>query len=188
MIHAPEGEKPYLNPYISGIGIGTILFISFFLIGKGLGGSGSLTRLLAFSLDSVVPEYAASLDYFSRYLTGTLHPLDNWLVYMLIGVFAGGLIAAFRGKRTKAILLKGEHTTNKRRILTAFLGGILVALGARLAGGCTSGLAITGASVLAVAGWVFLSIGFCSRIDCRFLHAQRMAITPKKQYESLEKI
>ena len=168
MIHDPEGEKPYLNPYISGIGIGTILFISFFLIGKGLGGSGSLTRLLAFSLDSVVPEYAASLDYFSRYLTGTLHPLDNWLVYMLIGVFAGGLIAAFRGKRTKAILLKGEHTTNKRRILTAFLGGILVALGARLAGGCTSGLAITGASVLAVAGWVFFLSVFAAGLTVAF--------------------
>ncbi|NQU64200.1 MAG: YeeE/YedE family protein [SAR324 cluster bacterium] len=169
MIQAPEGEKPYLNPYISGVGIGTILFLSFFLIGKGLGGSGSLTRLLAFSLDTVAPKYTATVDYFSRYLTGTVHPLDNWLVYMLIGVVTGGLIDAISGKRTKKIImLKGDHTTNKRRTLTAFLGGILVALGARLAGGCTSGLAITGSSVLAVAGWVFFLSVFAAGLIVAF--------------------
>lgn len=169
MINAPEGEKPYLNPYIGGIGIGTILFLSFFLIGKGLGGSGALTRLLAFGLDSVAPEYAGTVDYFGGYLTGSLHPLDNWLVYMLIGIFAGGLIAGIQGKRIKTIMLKGENTTNRRRVLTAFFGGILVAFGARLAGGCTSGLALTGASVLAVAGWVFFLSVFASGLAVAFL-------------------
>ncbi|MCP4756826.1 MAG: hypothetical protein GY866_38680, partial [Proteobacteria bacterium] len=55
MINAPENEKPYLNPYIGGIGIGTILFLSFFLVGKGLGASGALTRLLAFGMDKIAP-------------------------------------------------------------------------------------------------------------------------------------
>ena len=169
MIDAPEGEKPYLNPYIGGIGIGTILFLSFFLVGKGLGGSGALTRLLAFSLDSVAPAYAASLDYFSRYLTGTLHPLDNWLVYMALGILVGSLIAGVRGNRIKTIMLKGPNTSNKRRIITAFSGGILVAFGARLAGGCTSGLALTGASVMAVAGWVFFLSVFAAGMAVAFL-------------------
>lgn len=169
MIDPPKGEKPYLNPYIGGIGIGIILFFSFLLVGKGLGGSGSLTRLLAFGLDSAIPAYTATLGYFDRYLTGSLHPLDNWLIYMLIGVFAGGLIAAIRGRRFKTVLLKGDNTTNGRRIVTAFAGGILVALGARLAGGCTSGLALTGASVMAVAGWVFFLSVFAAGLAVAFL-------------------
>ncbi len=169
MIDAPKNEKPYLNPYLGGIGIGTILFLSFFLIGKGLGGSGALTRLLAFSMDSVAPEFTSSLDYFSRYLTSTFHPLDNWLVYMMIGILAGGLVAGIRGKRMKTIMLKGDNTTNTRRVITAFSGGILVAWGARLAGGCTSGLALTGASVQAVAGWVFFMSVFASGLIVAYL-------------------
>lgn len=169
MIDAPKGEKPYLNPYLGGVGIGIILFFSFLLVGKGLGGSGALTRLLAFGMDSVTPGYTATLSYFDRYLTGSLHPLDNWLVYMLVGIFAGGLIAGIRGKRMKTLMLKGENTTNSRRIATAFFGGILVALGARLAGGCTSGLALTGASVMAVAGWVFFLSVFAAGMAVAFL-------------------
>jgi len=168
MINAPENEKPYGNPYLAGIGIGVILFFSFFLVGKGLGGSGAITRFFVFGLDKVAPEHTAGISYFQRYLTSSTHMLDNWLVYMIIGVFAGGLIAAIRGKRTKAIMLKGDNTTTKRRIITAFAGGVLVALGARLAGGCTSGLAITGASMMAVAGWVFFLSVFAAGLFVAF--------------------
>ncbi|MCP4754974.1 MAG: YeeE/YedE family protein, partial [Proteobacteria bacterium] len=153
---------PYLNPYIGGIGIGTILFLSFFLVGKGLGASGALTRLLAFGMDKIAPVHTAGISYFDRYLTSSTHPLDNWLVYMMIGIVAGGLIAGIRGKRIKTAMLKGDNTTNKRRIVTAFVGGLLVAFGARLAGGCTSGLALTGASIQAVAGWVFFMSVFAA--------------------------
>ncbi len=155
MINPPENEKPYMNPYFGGIAIGTVLFLSFFLVGKGLGASGALTRLLAVGMEKVTPEHVAGISYFDRYLASATHPLDNWLVYMMIGIFAGGLIAGIRGKRIKTMMLKGPNTTNKRRVITAFSGGILVAFGARLAGGCTSGLALTGASIGAVAGWVF---------------------------------
>ncbi len=168
MINAPENEKPYINPYLGGIGIGTILFFSFLFVGKGLGASGALTRFLAFGMDKIAPEHTSGIPYFERYFSTTEHLLDNWLVYMMVGVFIGGLLAAIRGNRTKAIMLKGENTTNRRRIITAFAGGILVALGARLAGGCTSGLALTGASVLAVAGWVFFLSVFASGLVVAF--------------------
>ncbi|MBU2509718.1 YeeE/YedE family protein [bacterium] len=168
MINAPENEKPYINPYIGGIGIGTVLFLSFLLVGRGLGASGSLTRFLAYGMDKIVPEHTSGITYFDQYLSSSVHPLDNWLVYMMIGIFAGGLIAAIRGKRTKTMMLKGDHTTNKRRVVTAFVGGILVALGARLAGGCTSGLALTGASVLAVSGWVFFLSVFAAGLIVAF--------------------
>lgn len=42
------------------------------------------------------------------------------------------------------------------RLLTVFWGGVLTGFAARLARGCTSGVALTGGSQLALAGWVFV--------------------------------
>jgi hypothetical protein len=66
-------------------------------------------------------------------------------------------------------LYKGPNTTTGRRIVTALVGGVLVALGARLAGGCTSGLALTGASILGVAGWVFFLSVFAAGLVTAFI-------------------
>ena len=41
-------EKPYVNPYLGGMVLGIILFLSLFLTGNGLGSSGGTTRLVAF--------------------------------------------------------------------------------------------------------------------------------------------
>jgi uncharacterized membrane protein YedE/YeeE len=42
-----------------------------------------------------------------------------------------------------------------KRMLGAFLGGLLAMFGARLADGCTSGNGISGSLQLAVGGWTF---------------------------------
>lgn len=148
-------EKPYWNPYIGGMGIGIVLFLGFFLVGKGFGDSGALTRIVAFTADKTIPVHAEQLIYFKRYLTTSTHPLNHWLVYMLLGIALGGLVSGMRGKRMKKEFVKGPNTTNRRRIVTAFIGGMLVTFGARMAGGCITGMAMTGAAMLGVAGWVF---------------------------------
>ena len=148
-------EKPYLNSYIGGMGIGLILFLGFFLVGQGFGDSGALTRIVAFVVDTVIPVHTEQLIYFKRYLTTSTHPLNHWLVYMLIGIALGGLVSGMRGKRMKKEFIKGPNTTNRRRIVTAFVGGLLVTFGARMAGGCLTGMAMNGAAMLGVAGWIF---------------------------------
>lgn len=45
------------------------------------------------------------------------------------------------------------------RLIVACIGGALMAFGARLAGGCTSGHGISGAMQLSVSSWIAL-IGF----------------------------
>ena len=32
--------KPYMNPYLSGVGIGVVLLLAFLIMGRGLGASG----------------------------------------------------------------------------------------------------------------------------------------------------
>jgi uncharacterized membrane protein YedE/YeeE len=65
-------------------------------------------------------------------------------------------------------IYKGPNTTNKRRIVAAMVGGILAAIGARLAGGCTSGLALTGAPMLGLAAWVFFISVFAAGLIVAF--------------------
>lgn len=148
-------SKGYLNPYIGGMGIGIVLFLGFFLVGQGFGDSGALTRIASFFMNELFPVHTEKLVYFKRYLTTSSHPLNHWLIYMLIGIALGGLVSGMRGKRMTKEFIKGPNTTNRRRIITAFVGGMLVTFGARMAGGCITGMAMTGAAMLGVAGWLF---------------------------------
>ncbi len=169
MIQAAKNERPYMNPYLGGIGIGVILFSVFFITGKGLGASGALTRLFTFTMDKITPTYVSGVEYLNNYAATENGPLYHWLFFMFIGIMLGGLFAGISGNRMKTEMFKGPNTTKQRRIITAFIGGFLVALGARLAGGCTSGLALTGASVLGVSGWVFFLSVFAAGLTTAFV-------------------
>ncbi|MBT4287140.1 MAG: YeeE/YedE family protein [Deltaproteobacteria bacterium] len=169
MINAQKHEKAYINPYLGGIGLGMVLFFTFFVAGKGLGASGALTRMFTFTLNLMSPTYVAGHDYLYKYVSSSNHVLYHWLTFMLVGVVIGSLVAGFRQKRMKVEMLKGPGTTKNRRIMTAFAGGILVAFGARLAGGCTSGLALTGAATLGAAGWVFFLSVFTAGLAVAYI-------------------
>ncbi len=143
------------NPYFAGMGIGIALFMAFFLVGKGFGDSGAMTRIFAYLMSKVAPIHTDSLYYFKRYLSTSYHPLAHWTVFVIIGTIIGGFVSGLRGRRMNMELIKGNNTTKRRRIITALIGGFLVAFGARMAGGCITGLAITGGSLLGLAGWIF---------------------------------
>lgn len=148
--------KPYWNAYVAGIGLGLVLLATFLLAGRGLGASGAMTRFTTFVTDKVTLGAAESNAYFKKYLPENKHPLDDFLVYMFVGIFIGGLFSGSAARRVRKEIVRGPRTTDRRRLFFAFLGGILSALGARLARGCTSGQALTGGATLAVGSWLFM--------------------------------
>ena len=148
----------FSNPYFAGMGIGIALFLAFFLVGRGFGDSGAMTRIFAYLMSKFTPEHTDTLYYFKRYLSTSGHPLYHWVVFVLIGSAIGGLVSGLKGKRMKMEFIRGPNVSRKRRIITSLIGGILVALGARMAGGCVTGLAITSGSLLSVAGWLFFFV------------------------------
>jgi uncharacterized membrane protein YedE/YeeE len=165
----PELDKPrpYWNPYVAGVALGLVLLTTFVVMGRGLGASGAMTRVAAYGVhkvDAVLhggtraesSTVATRNDYLSKYVSADSDPFDDFLIYMFFGVLAGGFIGGIRGHRFKLKVMRGERTTNTRRILLAILGGVLSAWGARLARGCTSGQALTGGATLAVGSWVFM--------------------------------
>lgn len=152
--------KPYWSPYLSGTGLGLVLLASFVFMGRGLGASGALTRLSAYFMKMISSEHAFSLTYLQEYLKDDYHVLNEFLVFMLAGVFIGGFISAALSNRVIWGTEKGATFPVWGRLSLAFLGGIISAFGARLARGCTSGHALSGGASLALGSWIFLIFAF----------------------------
>jgi len=151
----------FWSPYIAGIGLGLTLLATFVITGWGLGASSAFSLLAGVGINKVDPEYARSLKYFSQYLNVEA-PLMNWILFEIIGLFLGALVASlvagnFRLKLDKVTRMKGAT-----RVLTAFGGGILIGFASRLARGCTSGIGLSGGAELTIAGWVFVVAMFIS--------------------------
>ena len=85
----------------------------------------------------------------------------SWEVIFLLGVLLGGfLTSVFITKTFKFRILpplwkKHKNTSPTSRLLWSFIGGFMVVFGARMAGGCTSGHFLSGASQTAVSGLIF---------------------------------
>ncbi len=152
--HPPQ---PYWNPYVAGFGLGLVLLGAFLIMGRGLGASGAFSSLVAVGVDTVAPTHAATSEFYSEYLgDGTRSPLLDWLVFEVIGVFAGGFLSGALAGRVRPGIERGPSISNRGRLIFAFAGGALMGFGAKLARGCTSGQALTGGALLNVGSWAFM--------------------------------
>jgi len=118
-----------------------------------IGVSGTYPRFIGAILRRVAPAYAASNPYLVK--MGSLITPETMLV---VGLLIGGFLAARLGRATAVPAAEAVHareTSNGRRYVDAFLGGMLIIFGARLAGGCTSGHIISGITQLSVSGILF---------------------------------
>jgi uncharacterized membrane protein YedE/YeeE len=154
-------RRPYMNPYLAGIGLGLVLLAAFVIMGRGLGASGAFSSTMSWLVNAVAPEHAQANEYFQGYLgDGSTHPLKAWLVFEVIGVAAGALISGLLAGRVHITVEKGPRASTAARLLCAFAGGMLMAFGAHLARGCTSGQALTGGALLNVGSWAFMIMVF----------------------------
>ena len=150
--------KALWNPYLGGVILGLVLLATFLLMGFGLGSSGAAARMGYAATYAVAPGLVEQSAYLSKYVGPGLNPLDNWLVFLVIGVFLGGLVSSILAGRNDKAIIKGEHSdfSNKKRLLYALLGGALMGIAARFGRGCTSGQALTGGALLSVGSWAFM--------------------------------
>ncbi len=153
--------RPYANPYLAGIGLGLVLLASFVTMGRGLGASGAFSAGVAWALDAVAPAWVAQNEYLAPYIGDrSTHPLKAWLVFEVTGVVVGALLSGLLAGRVKRVIEKGPRASNGSRLSLAFLGGLLMAVGADLARGCTSGQALTGGALLNAGSWAFMMCVF----------------------------
>lgn len=167
--------KPYWNPYLSGIGLGLVLLLSFVIMGRGLGASGAFSSGVAYLMEKVAPAHTKANEFYGEYLgDGTKNPLKDWLVFEVLGVFVGGFISGALGGRIKKSVERGPNITDKKRLIFAFAGGAIMGIGAKLARGCTSGQALTGGAVLNLGSWAFMM--------CVFAGAYALAYFMRRQW------
>ena len=154
-------NQGFWSPYVTGTILGLALVAAFYGSGRGLGASGTFSLVAGVGTNAVAPGYAGNLKYLSRYLDQP-QPLLDWGLFLLIGVFLGALAGSLASRKFRIMFDKGESMSVRTRVLTAFGGGALIGFAARLARGCTSGVALTGGSQLALAGWGFVIAMFAS--------------------------
>ena len=151
-----RAEKAYLNPYLAGILLGVVLFLSFFITGSGLGASGGMNRIIVFFEDLVFPAHIDRTAYLTSMAGGESNPLDSWIVFVTAGTVIGGFISGWFNGRFKVETNAGPRVSRRLRWVMAFVGGGFMGYGARLARGCTSGQALSGGAVLSVGSWAFM--------------------------------
>lgn len=174
VVHERAAERtrtaqPYMNPYLAGIGLGLVLLAAFVLVGRGLGASGAFNSTLAWLGSLVAPGFVRSNGFLSVYLEGDSHPLKAWLVFEVVGAFAGALLSGLLAGRVRVVVEKGPRVAVATRLALAFVGGGLMAFGAALARGCTSGQALTGGALLNLGSWVFMMCVFGGAYAVAFL-------------------
>lgn len=152
--------RPYWNPYVTGVGLGLTLTIAYLVLGTGLGASGAITRAATTAMHAAMPQAVEENATLGAYYEGGGNPLHNYLVWMFAGVLVGGLLSAAAARRVQVQVERGPRLSVRGRVLLTLLGGALAGLGARFAGGCTSGLALSGGALLSAGAMVFVATTF----------------------------
>jgi uncharacterized protein len=156
VVRAP---RPYADPYVAGTGLGLVLLAAFVVMGRGLGASGAFASSAAGLVAAAAPQRAAASSLFAGYLGGS-GPWSEWLLFELAGVVAGGFLSALAAGRLRLTIERGPHAGRGSRLVYAFGGGSVMGIGAVLARGCTSGLALTGGALLSAGSWLFMIAAF----------------------------
>jgi uncharacterized membrane protein YedE/YeeE len=151
----------YWSPYGAGVLLGLTLLATFFVAGRGLGASGAFSLATAATLHAAAPDMTDRLVYFSRYFQSPA-PLLDWNIFLIIGVLAGALGGSLFYRTFRWSFDKSASMTVRSRFASALGGGVLIGFSARLARGCTSGVALTGGAQLVVAGWIFVIAMFAA--------------------------
>jgi uncharacterized protein len=147
-------QKKYLNPYLAGVILGVALLAAYLLAGRGLGASSVPMRTVVAIEKAISPAHVDATPYLAKYGGGSKNPFDNWLVFEVIGVLLGSFASAFFGGRIKGETNHGPQINDKTRWIAAVGGGILFGYGARLARGCSSGVALSGGATMAFGSWI----------------------------------
>ncbi len=111
-----------------------------------------------------------------KYAKNAANPLNYSFVFvlaMIVGGFVASKLQHKQNSQDDSIMPQvwrqsiGDSTST--RLVAAFLGGVLVLIGARLAGGCTSGHMMSGMMQTSLSGYLFALGAFATAVPVAFL-------------------
>jgi hypothetical protein len=110
-----------------------------------------------------------------------MSPGITWQVWLMLGVLGGSFASSKMAGKARLRWLPDTEwqarfgPSRLLRLGVAFVGAALVQVGAGIAGGCTSGLAISGGAALAPAAFLFMAGMFAGGIPAAWLMHRRRA-------------
>jgi uncharacterized membrane protein YedE/YeeE len=155
---------PAWSPYLVGAGIGLLIWTSFLLSDRPLGCSTAYSKTAGMVESAISRTSAEAMPYYRKFT-----PAIDWQWTLLAGIVIGAFLSSYLAGTFTVFLVPpffGARfgTDPLLRGAVALAGGILLGLGARLAGGCTSGHGISGTLQLSLASWVAAACFFIGGI------------------------
>ncbi len=160
------------SPYVAGAVFGLVSALSGVLAKQMLGASASFVSAAGLILQGIAPSLIDNM-----YFKFVMPPSVSWQMILMVGTMIGAFVAALLMGDFKFRWLPGPDpqwrevfgSSRIKRALIVFFSGMIVEFGGRLAGGCTSGLAISGAIQLSPAAFIFMGAMFASGIPTAWL-------------------
>jgi hypothetical protein len=165
-------RKDTWSPYVAGILLGVIGLLAVLLANALLGASGAFESFVGWVGKNL------NLSIFNNTYWGTalgrampiMRPEITWSVILLVGTIFGGTIGALTSHTFKfrwnddAQWKRIFGSQPWKRFVIGFFGAALLEYAAGIAGGCTSGLAISGGMTFTPAAFLFIGGMFVSGI------------------------
>jgi uncharacterized membrane protein YedE/YeeE len=168
-VNATDYDGGAWSPYVVGAGIGVLSWLTFLFADKIIGASSFYATVAGFIGKVLAPRHIQSLSYYQ-----TNPPRADWAFFFVCATIIGGFVAAWSGGEFRNEWLHpmwrdkfGDSLL--LRALIGFAGGVLMAFGSRLAGGCTSGHGISGTLQLNVGSWVAVGAMFAGGVATAML-------------------
>ncbi len=172
---AVQLQKEHWSPYSAGVLLGITCILAVLIAHRTLGASSAFASIGSTAVNVAAPQAADQNMYFKFIMP----PGFNWEIALLIGVFFGGMLGALSSGTFK-LRWNDDPTWKKvfgpqrwKRFVIGFIGAIILQIGAGIAGGCTSGLAISGGMLLAPSAFLFMAGMFISGIGVALLIYRR---------------
>ena len=159
-------SKELWSPYVAGILLGIVGVLAVWLSNSLLGASGAFETIAGFLGKKIAPTL-----FDNMYFNFIMPPGLTWGVVLFVGTILGGTLGALTSRTFKLRLMDDDAQWKRifgpqlwKRWLLLFVGAVILEYGAGIAGGCTSGLAISGGMLLAPAAFLFIAAMFMSGI------------------------
>lgn len=142
------------SPYVVGIGIGVLSWLTWLISRKPIGCSTSFARSAGMIEKLLRGPKVETRPYYQE-----VKPAVDWQWMLVLGMVVGALVSSllsgdFQWQWVPSRWAAAFGTNVPLRLVAALLGGVLLGLGSRWAGGCTSGHGISGTMQLAVSSWI----------------------------------
>lgn len=168
-------KSPRWNPYLVGALIGVLSLLTFSLADKPIGMSTGIAQA---SGACAMPVIGADGMAANAYWAKKAVPAWDYGSLFVLGSLLGALVSAvtsgsFKLESVPTVWRERFGSSVMKRMIAAFIGGVVILFGARLADGCTSGHGISGSLQLAVSSWTFFLVMFASGIITAFVLFRR---------------